>query len=162
LYTSGGIIERGGSSIWVIINDIFGQDLFRTLTTLIVVLVAGISTVPQFWWVFVIPIPLHLYFTSHMRQVNSLVVSSIRYSDIFVMKFEQKRVNMFFFVFSVNICSEKLQQGYDKLNRYTDAAGKSLYDGIANVRAVKSFGKEEEETSTKSSLFVKFSLRFYK
>jgi hypothetical protein len=65
--TSGGIIERGGSSIWVIINDIFGQDLFRTLTTLIVVLIAGISTVPQFWWVFVIPIPIHLYFTSYMR-----------------------------------------------------------------------------------------------
>jgi ABC-type multidrug transport system fused ATPase/permease subunit len=70
------------------------------------------------------------------------------------MKFEQKRVNMFFYALSVNICSEKLAQGYDKLNRYTDAAGKSLYDGIANVRTVKSFGKEEEETSTNNFLFV--------
>lgn len=105
---NGGIIERGGSSVWAIINDIFGQDLFRALTTFTVVLIAGISAVPQFWWVFILPIPFHMYFTTYM--------------------------------------SEKLAQGQERLNQYTDAAGKSLYDGITNVRVVKSFGKEEEET----------------
>lgn len=45
------------------------------------------------------------------------------------------------------LISQKIAKGQAKLNILSDVANKTLYDGVANVRAVKSFGNEEQETT---------------
>jgi ABC-type multidrug transport system fused ATPase/permease subunit len=119
----GGKIDRGGSAIYIIINDLFGNDLFIAFVTLVVVLVAALIAAPSFWWIFLLPVPVYILMTYFM--------------------------------------GEKMAKGQDEINKLADDAGRSLYDGISNVRSVKAFGKENEETCRYERKWTAFHLREY-
>jgi subfamily B ATP-binding cassette protein MsbA len=101
-------ITRGGSAVWSLIHTFIGQHLLNSLITLILGVGICLYIVPQFWWIFLPPIPLYVLLT--------------RYMSMQVRKYQVRA------------------------NEMSDKSGKLLHDGASNVRSVKSFGKEREET----------------
>ena len=120
----GNRIDRGGSSIFVIIAEVFSEGLFISTITLLLILTYTFLRYPTFGFLLVAPLPLYLlvtYFTS-----------------------------------------KKLVVGQTKLNKLDRMAGTAFYDGVGNYRAVKSFGKETDETKNYSSKWDAFHLLEYK
>ena len=120
----GSRMDRGGTAIYVIINDLVGQNLFISLITLAIVLVAAIIAAPKLWWVFVTPLPVYIIFTY--------------------------------------LISLRMSKHQDELNEMAHDAGRSLYDGISNVRSVKSFGKEKDESGRYESKWSAYHDHEYK
>jgi ABC-type multidrug transport system fused ATPase/permease subunit len=119
----GSRMDRGGSAIYIIINDLVGQNLFISVITLFIVLIAAIIAAPKFWWIFILPLPIYLVFTY--------------------------------------LISKRMSQYQEELNDLAHDAGRSLYDGISNVRSVKSFGKENEETGRYEKKWSKYHQHEY-
>ena len=104
-----GRIDKGGSAIFVIIFEIFGNNLCVSFITLILVLTYMFWAYPFFGMILIFPIPLYIIVT--------------------------------YFI------SEQIVLKQIKLNKMWSESDRTLYDGIANVRSVKAFGKEKEETA---------------
>lgn len=102
-------IERGGGAIWIVLYEIFGQNLIVSVITLLFVLIYILWSFPSFVPIFLIPIPIYIAVT--------VIIS--------------KRINI-------------LQE---KLNVLDHVASSAFYDGVGNVRYVKTFGKETAETA---------------
>jgi len=101
-------IDRGGSAIYTIIYELFGQVFFVDIVTLIFILPLAYFVNPSFFLVLFVPIP---------------ILSTIT-----------------FFI------SRKIAEGQNRLNELDKLAQKALFDGAMNIRTVKAFGKEMEET----------------
>jgi ABC-type multidrug transport system fused ATPase/permease subunit len=106
---TGGRVERGGAHVWGLLNNILGQDILINTITLMAVLVAALWSYPPFWWIFIVPIPIHLLST-----------------HLFTAMYNRKA---------------------ELLSSLTDGASRTLYDGLANVKAVKTFGRDWGEAA---------------
>ncbi len=104
----GSKIDKGGSSIFVIIYELMGHSLMVSFITLILVLLYTLWKYPLISMFLLFPIPIYILVTYFL--------------------------------------SQKIVAGQAKLNILAEDASRTLYDGVANVRGVKAFGKEKEET----------------
>ncbi len=59
------------------------------------------------------------------------------------------------------IISQKIAAGQAHLNVLSEIANRTLYDGVANVRTVKAFGKEKEETKNYATKWSGYHLYEY-
>lgn len=112
LHDSGEIgnkLDKGGSAVFVIIHDLFGNNLLVSLVTLVLVIAYTSWLIPLFSIFLIAPIPIYIGVTY--------------------------------------IISKKIVEGQAKLNKLADKANRTLFDGVANVRTVKAFGKEMEEVN---------------
>jgi len=119
----GSRIEKGGSSIWLLLNNILGHDILPSFIALLTVQLSAFQAVPQVWWLFVLPVPFYLWLSSeHQQQVTVLMADS---------------------------------------NATHDSAAQALYDGLSNIKVVKSFGKEQYETNRYASRWAAYhSLKY--
>ena len=101
-------IDRGGSAIFSVIYELFGQVFFVDFVTLLFVLPLAYLANPSFFWVLFLPIP---------------VLTTATY-----------------------LISRRISEGQNRINELDKQSQKALYDGAMNIRTVKAFGKELEET----------------
>lgn len=104
----GAKIDRGGSAIWSILYEIFGQNLIVLFITLTFILGYVTFQYPSFILIFILPIPLYVAVTY--------------------------------------ITSNKIAQMQIGINKLDHRANRTFYDGVGNLRYVKTFGKEHSET----------------
>ncbi len=109
----GNKIDKGGGSVYVIIHELFGDQLLVSLTLLTFVLAYSLWLFPILFLFLVVPIPIYVCVTY--------------------------------------VISKKITDGQARLNVLSDVASRTLYDGVANVRTVKSFGSEKKETKNYAS-----------
>lgn len=119
----GNKIDKGGSSVYTIIHELFGDQLLVSSITLIFVLVYSLWLFPILFLFLVVPIPIYIYVTY--------------------------------------VISQKITVGQARLNILENIASRTLYDGVANVRTVKSFGREKGETQNYASKFIAYHLFEY-
>jgi len=119
----GNKIDKGGSAVYVIIHELFGDQLLVSLTVLTFVLAYSLWLFPILFLFLVVPIPVYIYITY--------------------------------------IISQKITDGQARLNILSDNASRTLYDGVANVRTVKSFGSEKRETQNYASKWSSYHLFEY-
>jgi hypothetical protein len=55
--------QIGSAAIWGLIYTIIGQDFLNSCISLVAVLGACLWIAPQFWWIFVPPIPAYILLT---------------------------------------------------------------------------------------------------
>ena len=114
----GSKIDRGGSAIYSILYEIFGQNLIVLFITLFFVLGYVIWQYPWFSLVLIFPIPVYVIVT--------------------------------YFV------STKISAMQVLLNKLDYLSYRMFYDGVGNLRYVKTFGKEETETKAYAKRWDKY------
>lgn len=113
--------------MWSLLNSSGGQDLFLSLTVLVSVLYAAIKEAPGLWWLFILPCPAYLFLNEYIGYV------------FLIEKFQTILKSSF---------SKKIQRAQEITSYYNRKAAQYLYDGLANVKVVKAFGREYYETGT--------------
>ncbi len=104
----GSKIDRGGSAIYSILYEIFGQNLIVLFITLFFILGYAAWAFPWFSLLFILPIPIYIFVTYTV--------------------------------------STKISAMTALLNKLDYLSYRVFYDGVGNLRYVKTFGKEEAET----------------
>ncbi|MDO8660821.1 MAG: ABC transporter ATP-binding protein [Candidatus Woesearchaeota archaeon] len=105
----GSKLDRGGSAIFSIFYELFGQNIFVSVLTLLFVLGYAFWQFPIYAIILLLPVPLYLFVTWF---ISSKIVS------------------------------------YAKIVKKLDhVAVRTFFDGVGNLRYVKSFGKEHAETA---------------
>lgn len=119
-------VIRGAEAVWRFIHPIVGDDLFQSMVTLAAVLIAAVMTYPQFWWIWLPPIPLFIYLNVTMGY-ELLFFLPPRMGD------------------NESSYRSLVVKKQDVANKLDSAASRILHDGVSNLRVVKSFGKEDME-----------------
>ena len=111
----GAKIDRGGSAIWSILYEIFGQNLIVLFITLVFILGYITWQYPSFILLFILPIPVYIAVTY--------------------------------------IVSNKIAAMQIGINKIDHRANRTFYDGVGNLRYVKTFGKEYSETQKYATIW---------
>lgn len=113
----GAKIDRGGSAIYSILYEIFGQNLVVMIITLLLIIGYVSFNYPLFGLLFIIPIPFYIIITLRISK-NMVSLQTV-------------------------------------INRVDHASSRTFYDGVGNLRYVKTFGKERSEVARYAALWDK-------
>jgi ATP-binding cassette, subfamily B, heavy metal transporter len=53
-------ISSGASSVWVLLYEVVGEEIFINCFSVLLILLSAIYTVPHLWWVFLLPLPVYV------------------------------------------------------------------------------------------------------
>lgn len=118
-----GALDRGGTAIYIILNEILGQNLLPPLLTVVGVLGALLFKNP--WIALIVFTPLPAY------------------------------------VLAIRGFGKRMEDTEQQVSKAFERVTKESYDISSNVRVVKKFGRETQESSTQRALLRSARLKHY-